>query len=122
MVEDPEDPSREEMSGWLRRWAAPAASPRLDDRVLASYRAVFGASRWSRLWRARVSIPLPVVALLAAAMLAGAAFVLRGHADRGTGGSESAVAGSTGLANLRPLPEVRVRVVRRDANTERSEP
>ncbi len=115
MTDDLDDRGKDDvLTGWLRQWATPPRPLRLDARVLASYRT--GRSRWRRFWGARLSIPLPVAALVMVALLAVAGLAFRGlRAGRGAPpGGQTAVSGSTGLADLRPLPEVRLRVVNRD--------
>jgi hypothetical protein len=55
----------------LREWKAPEPSPQLDTRVADAYRASFPDTKRSptlwRFWKARVSIPVPV--LLAATIV-----------------------------------------------------
>jgi hypothetical protein len=46
----------------LREWAAPEPSAALDARVRAGFRAARAPSLWRRLWTARVSVPVPVLA------------------------------------------------------------
>jgi hypothetical protein len=50
----------------LREWKTPEPSPALDERVRAGFRAARAPSVWARFLRARISVPVPV---LAAAML-----------------------------------------------------
>ncbi len=55
----------------LREWEAPEPSPEIDGRVLAGWRGA-RPRVWRRIWTARVSVPIPVLA----ALLAIAAFRL----------------------------------------------
>jgi hypothetical protein len=70
----------------------------------------------SRLLRARVSVPLPLAALVVGLLLGIGIVAGRqlGHVrpDRGDAEHAPAAGGEGGLANLRPLPEVRVTVVK----------
>jgi hypothetical protein len=50
----------------LREWKAPEPSAALDERVRAGFRPARAPSIWTQFLRARVSVPVPV---LAAAML-----------------------------------------------------
>jgi hypothetical protein len=61
----------EDLAAWLRQWEPPKPSPRLDERVTRSFReAGTRESLWKRLAAARVSVPLPLAALLIAVALA----------------------------------------------------
>jgi hypothetical protein len=103
----------DELARYLRFWKAPAPPQRLDARIIASYRSRAGVSRLQRLWWVRVSLPLPIAILLAVFMLAAANLALRGLTARGGPGVDAERAASpTGLADLRPLPDVRLRVIR----------
>jgi hypothetical protein len=46
----------------LREWEAPEPSSAVDARVRAAYRAAHRLSLWRRIWSARVTIPVPVLA------------------------------------------------------------
>ena len=46
----------------LRDWQAPQPTAAMDARVRAAYRAIHHASQWRRIWSARVTIPVPVLA------------------------------------------------------------
>lgn len=50
----------------LREWEAPQPSAEMDARVLAAFRNTRRGSWWRRIWSARVTIPVPI---LAAALL-----------------------------------------------------
>jgi hypothetical protein len=58
----------------LREWQAPEPSPALEERVRADFRAARALSPWARIWRARVSVPVPVLA--AVALLAAVAWLV----------------------------------------------
>ena len=47
----------------LREWEAPEPSVALDARVHADFRATVAPSPWERFWTARVSVPIPVLAV-----------------------------------------------------------
>jgi hypothetical protein len=54
----------------LREWKAPEAPPAMDARMRAAYRAAYPAPpRWN-FWSARVSLPVPVFAVLMLVLLA----------------------------------------------------
>jgi hypothetical protein len=47
----------------LREWEGPAPNPEMDARVRAAWRASHPPA-WKRIWMARVSMPVPVLAVL----------------------------------------------------------
>jgi len=53
----------DELRGILREWEAPEPSPAMDAKVHAAWRGAY-PSFWKRVWTARVSIPVPVLAAL----------------------------------------------------------
>lgn len=111
-----DDASDRELGTWLRLWEPPQPSSELDGRVIEAYRSAQRRPRATRLLRARVSLPLPMAALLVALLFgagAAAAHGLRhGQPPLGAGGQPLAST-SGGLAELSPLPEIRMTVVRR---------
>lgn len=46
----------------LREWKAPEPSEALDERVRGAFRVLRAPSLWARFLRARVSVPVPVLA------------------------------------------------------------
>ncbi|HET6900512.1 MAG TPA: hypothetical protein VFK70_19320 [Vicinamibacteria bacterium] len=123
-MNDRDDEKDEDLAGWLRQWESPKPSARLDERVRQSFReARTRESLWKRLLSARVSLPLPVAALLiGVALVVGLAAGRRlgsGRAERGDADRAPAVAGEGGLANLRPLPEVKLTVLREGGSDDR---
>lgn len=48
----------------LREWQAPEPSAALDERIRAGFRAARAPSPWARIWQARISVPVPVLAAL----------------------------------------------------------
>jgi hypothetical protein len=117
MNDDPrDDESDPQLTTWLRLWKTPRAPAGLEERLRASYRA--GVPRppaWTRVLKTRITLPLPLAALviglaLAIGMLAGRHSPSAGR--DGTDGGRLPVAGQGGLANLRPLPEVRITVLK----------
>ena len=117
MNEDEKDGEKDqELASWLRRWAAPRAPDRLDQRVKAAYRStVPRTTPWKRLREARISLPLPL-ALLVAGLVLGVGVLAGSLLSRGGPvggrGERSEVARGGGLENLRPLPEVRLTVLK----------
>jgi hypothetical protein len=110
--DDEKDP---ELTGWLRLWEPPMPSGRLDDRVGASYRSGIGLPFWKRVVRGRVVLPVPIAALLVVLLvLTGGLAVWALHRERYGAGAEREFQASTsgGLADLRPLPEIRMTVVK----------
>jgi len=108
MKEDDEDRAKDhELSERLAEWRAPARPQQLDVRVAASYRGAMDPPAWRRLWHARISVPVPVAAILLIALLAASGLAFRAS-GRESGGTKPS-AGS-GLAELRPLEEIRIRV------------
>ncbi len=52
------------LSALLKEWKAPEPSPEFDRRIAAAYRnALPRPPVWMRFWRARVSVPMPVLAV-----------------------------------------------------------
>jgi hypothetical protein len=112
MNEHRDDEKDEDLAGWLRLWDAPAVPDRLADRLLADYRS---RSRpwWKRLLRAEVRLPAPIAALVAAAILGvGLLAGARLGGDRAPRLQRPVAPIDRGLADLRPLPEIRVTVLR----------
>jgi len=121
---DRDDDGDEDLTGWLRRWEAPPAPESLGRRVAESYRSRIGRrSVWSRLLDARISVPVPLAALVVGILLGIGIFAGRQLAPvgppRGDAERSPAVAGEGGLANLRPLSEVRVTVLKGGGSDER---
>jgi len=116
MSDDWKDEEKEpELRGWLQLWEAPPTPGRLDERVGASYRSGVRVSLWKRLARGRVTLPVPVAALfviLLAITSSLAAWAFRREMQSPGGEHESQASTSRGLADLRPLPEIRVTVER----------
>lgn len=116
MSEDWKDDDKDpELTGWLRLWEAPVPSGRLDDRVGASYRSGIGVPFWRRVARGRVVLPVPAAALLVILLvLTSGVAVWAFFRQRYGPGAEREFQASTsgGLADLRPLPEIRLTVVK----------
>ena len=115
MSDDWKDEEKDsELTGWLRLWEAPVPSARLDDRVGASYRSRIGTPFWKRLARGTVTVPLPVAAMFVFVLLLTGSLVIWGYLRNGAGGGVRREAGSSGggLADLRPLPEIRLTVLK----------
>lgn len=115
-----DDESDPQLTAWLRLWEPPRTPVGLGERLRTSYRAeVVRPPSWRRVLGSRVTLPFPLAALvvgmaLAIGVLAGTQ--LPAVAREGTHRGRSAVAGEGGLANLRPLPEVRITVLKTGGN------
>jgi hypothetical protein len=121
---DRDDDKDQDLTAWLRRWEAPHTPESLGRRVTDSYRSRIGCrSVWSRLMEGRISVPVPLAALVVGLLLG--IGILAGrqlghvHPDRGDAERSPAVAGEGGLANLRPLSEVRVTVLKGGGSDDR---
>lgn len=117
MNDDPKDgESDPKLTAWLRLWETPRPPVALEARLRSSYRAqVLRPPSWRRALQARITVPLPLAALVVALALGiGVLAGKRGPAvgREGTDGSRLHVADAGGLANLRPLPEVRITVLK----------
>jgi len=66
---------RDPLGEVLREWQAVEPGPAFDERVLLAYRAERN-TLWHRMWRARISVPVPIV-VLAALVLAALVFWYR---------------------------------------------
>jgi len=125
MNENDRDDDRDpDLTAWLRRWEAPPAPESLGRRVAESYRSRIGRRLvWSRLLEARISVPVPLAALVVGILLGIGIFAGRQLAPvgppRGDAERSPAVAGEGGLANLRPLSEVRVTVLKGGGSDDR---
>jgi hypothetical protein len=99
----------------LRAWEAPEPNPEMDARVRAAWRVSHppGWRRmWKRIWTARVSVPVPVLA----ALLLVAAFLLVtfGAARRSTAEMPSGPGGYVTHLNatgFQPVPNGEARVI-----------
>ena len=121
MTDDPEDHDKDaELSRRLQD-APPLQVPaRLNERVAASYRRARPPSRrwrpgamapWPRrLWRVRVSLPAPVAALALLTLFAAGTMARDIRWPRFGGETRAA----SGLAGLRPLAEVQIRVASKE--------
>jgi hypothetical protein len=95
----------------LREWEAPEPNPGMDARVRAAWRASHPAA-WKRIWTARVSMPVPVLA----ALLLIAAFLLAkfGTPRRSTAETPSQPGGyvtQLNAAGFQPVPNGEARVI-----------
>ena len=104
----------EELSRWLQGWRAPQASAGLRQRVLSSHAQVTGRSAWRRLWATRLSVPLPLAVAWVVLFVVAAGFGWRGTRGPSRLHQEAASAARDGLASLRPLPEIQMRVAGRE--------
>ena len=104
-----------ELRRTLRRWETGGAPGALRRRVINSYDELRPRSPWARTWRMRVSMPAPMAAVVLILLVAAGAWagrLARQHEEHRVD-SEIATAASGGLADLEPLPEIRVAVVRK---------
>jgi hypothetical protein len=95
----------------LREWEAPEPNPQMDARVRAAWRASHPAA-WKRIWTARISMPVPVLA----ALLLIAAFLLAkfGTPRRSTAETPSQPGGyvtQLNAAGFQPVPNGEARVI-----------
>jgi hypothetical protein len=95
----------------LRAWEAPEPNPEMDARVRAAWRALHPPG-WKRIWTARISVPVPVLAmlLLIAALLA----VKYGAARRSTAETPSrpgSYVTQLNAAGFQPVPNGEARVI-----------
>ncbi len=107
MTDDPEDLEKDDaLSHALQAAPPPAVPARLDERVAASYLLAIRPAWPLRLWRARVNITAPVAAIALVLLFAAGAFA------RDVPWSRLRFGGSArgGLANLKPLPEIQLRI------------
>ena len=110
MTDDFEDQERDaELSRALQDGPPLAVPARLDDRVAASYRRATRPPWPLRLWRARVSLPAPMAALVLLALFAAGTLARDVQWPRF---SETRVV--SGLAGLKPLAEVQIRVASKE--------
>jgi hypothetical protein len=94
----------------LREWEAPAPDPAMDARVRAAWRALRQPA-WRRIWTARVSIPVPV---LAALLLVAALLLMKFSVVRPTEVAPSQTGGFVTQGNARgfqPVPNGEARVI-----------
>jgi len=111
MSDDREDRDKDEqLAGWLQEAPDPQAPPRLDARVSASYRAALARPWPARAWHARLSVPLPVAALVVLVLVAAGALGREVRWPKLGGGGSAA----SGLAGLKPLAEVQIRVASKE--------
>src|SRR5271170_4488350 len=100
----------DKLRGVLREWEAPEPNPELDARVRAAWRGVH-PSAWQRIWTARVSIPVP---LLAALLLAAAFLLLKFGAARPAEVAPSKAGGYVtqgSVTGFQPVPNGEARVI-----------
>ncbi len=93
----------------LREWEAPEPSPEMDGRVLAAWHGA-RPRVWRRIWTARVSVPIPVLAalLLVAAFLVVRLGAVRPPAAPADSGTYVTRLNGTGF---QPVPNGEARVI-----------
>ena len=109
---------RDPMQDLLREWKSPPLGPDFDDRVASAYRAEFPIGRarqpvLRRFWAARISVPVPV---LLAVMAAIALFLwlrpaITPGAAPGPADLPSGVLTQLNVNGFQPLPNGEARVV-----------
>jgi hypothetical protein len=101
----------DKLRGVLRAWEAPEPNPEMDARVRAAWRASHPPG-WKRVWTARVSVPVPVLAallLLAAFLLVKFGATRRSPAETPSGhGGYVTQLNATGF---QPVPNGEARVI-----------
>jgi hypothetical protein len=103
-----------ELASWLGRWTAPPVPERLGGRLQDSYRARRARRRWGGFFEARLTLRAPLAALIAIALLVTGLFLGRRFSATERPDRDDSLA--RGLADLRPLPEVRVTVEKGEAS------
>ncbi len=103
-----------ELRRWLRRWEVGPTPEALGRRILNSYERSRRRPRWSGVWHARISVPVPVAALTLLLLVTAGTLAARSAArgEWSSARSEDPAGESAGLADLRPLPEIRVAVIK----------
>jgi len=94
----------------LREWEAPEPHPAMDARVRAAWRGLRQPA-WKRIWRARVSIPVPI---LAALLLVAALLLMKFGVARPTAVAPSQTGGYVTQLNatgFQPVPNGEARVI-----------
>jgi hypothetical protein len=95
----------------LRAWEAPEPNPEMDARVRAGWRALHPPA-WKRIWSARVTVPVPV---LAALLLIAALILVKFGAARRSAAEAPSGPGSyvTQLnpSGFQPVPNGEARVI-----------
>ncbi len=101
----------------LREWRAPEPSPELDQRVASAYREAVGQgarprpSIWAGFWRARISIPAPVLALGILVAVAATLLWFRGSSTPKPLTVSPNVVAQLNATGFQPLPNGRARVL-----------
>ena len=101
----------DKLRGVLRAWEAPEPNPEMDARVRAAWRALHPPG-WKRIWTARVSVPVPVLAALL--LLAAFLLVKFGATRRSTAETPSGHGGYVTQLNatgFQPVPNGEARVI-----------
>ena len=102
------------LNSFLREWEAPEASPAMDAHVRDAYRAVYRRSLWWRIWSARVSVPVPVLAALV--LMAAALWLQFGSrppaVQPSTATPPSGYVTRVETVGFQPLPDGATRVIR----------
>jgi len=95
----------------LREWEAPVPNPAMDARVRAAWRAAHPRG-WKRIWTARVSVPVPVLAallLIAAFLLVKLSTARRSTAETPSG--HGAYVTELNATGFQPVPNGEARVI-----------
>jgi hypothetical protein len=95
----------------LREWEAPEPSAALDARVRAGFRAARAHAPWRRLWTARVSVPVPVLAAVLLLLAVAWAVELRPEMPRRPVPPAPGVVTRLEATGFQPLPDGVAQVV-----------
>jgi hypothetical protein len=101
------DESRDELSEVLGEWKGIEPSLEFDARVIGAYRRG-RLSAWQRFWRGRVSVPVPVVALAAIAVVLLVVWLRPERAPREAGGIVTQIDSD----GFQPMPNGAARLIR----------
>lgn len=105
---------RDPLDALLREWKSPEPASELDERVLSAYRAAFRvatdeAPAWRRFWKARISVPVPV--LVAAVAIVALFFWLRWVPAPSARADTADVITRLHATGFEPLPNGEVRLI-----------
>jgi hypothetical protein len=95
----------------LKEWKSPQPAEELDQRVVSAYQSAAQQRGWQRFWKARVSVPAPVLVAAAIAIFA-LFFWLRSAAAPATSPGSPGIVTRLNASGFQPLPNGEARVVK----------